>query len=564
MDAPQQAADSAVLGVGTSGVASATRYMYACFAVVLLGLVLNLLYVCYQCPLDLSGDEAHYWDWSRHLDVSYYSKGPLVAYIIAGGRWFAGALGISASLDPAAVVRLPAVLLAALSSIGVIVLCRDIGLTWRGTLLALLICASVPMFTVGAVLMTIDAPFLCAWIWAHVFIVKTLIDHRSMGYWVAAAIIVALGILAKYTMVLIFAVIGVGVLFRSDLRKRLLTRTSIAAGLVGLAGLLPIVIWNSAHGWVSFRHVAGQAGVAQGSGFDLGGPIEFLAAQFGVSNPVWVAVLLTLLIWRKSPSVQGNNTTDRGTSFVALSTTCVFVVFLGFSFITKVQPNWPAPAILTGAILIACWAMRNDRNRQTQRRVNRIVAIGIVLGLAVSGIGRRTDLLAPICGRLASGSPPWELTPAAKYDPAARLRGWHELGAAIGDVMLEMETNGKPPILMADHYQVASEIAFYTPGQPDVYCIQSVLGDRLNQYDFWKNPIDNRSDFVGRPCVYVGTLPSESSAKGETLRAAMPGIRPVRTVEYRIGDIPFQVWTIFVADAYEGISRPASTKEISY
>src|SRR4051812_19729143 len=36
----------------------------------------------HDCPIDLSGDEAHYWDWSRQLDLSYYSKGPLVAYLI--------------------------------------------------------------------------------------------------------------------------------------------------------------------------------------------------------------------------------------------------------------------------------------------------------------------------------------------------------------------------------------------------------------------------------------------------------------------------------------------------
>src|SRR4029434_6896258 len=47
-----------------------------------LGFLAHLNYLINNCPLDLSGDEAHYWDWSRQLDLSYYSKGPLVAYII--------------------------------------------------------------------------------------------------------------------------------------------------------------------------------------------------------------------------------------------------------------------------------------------------------------------------------------------------------------------------------------------------------------------------------------------------------------------------------------------------
>src|SRR5204862_4108891 len=59
------------------------RRCRAILAVVLLaGFLGNLRYLTHDCPLDLSGDEAHYWDWSRQLDLSYYSKGPLVAYII--------------------------------------------------------------------------------------------------------------------------------------------------------------------------------------------------------------------------------------------------------------------------------------------------------------------------------------------------------------------------------------------------------------------------------------------------------------------------------------------------
>src|SRR5438552_18219758 len=47
-------------------------------------------YLTHNCPLTLSGDEAHYWDWSRQLGLSYYSKGPLVAYIIRASCWIAG------------------------------------------------------------------------------------------------------------------------------------------------------------------------------------------------------------------------------------------------------------------------------------------------------------------------------------------------------------------------------------------------------------------------------------------------------------------------------------------
>src|SRR5690606_25544983 len=34
-------------------------------------------------PVELHGDEAQYWSWSRELDFGYFSKPPLVAWVAA-------------------------------------------------------------------------------------------------------------------------------------------------------------------------------------------------------------------------------------------------------------------------------------------------------------------------------------------------------------------------------------------------------------------------------------------------------------------------------------------------
>ena len=51
----------------------------------LVGLVtlLRSAYLVWFCPYTLVEDEAHYWEWSRRLDLSYYSKGPGIAWTIA-------------------------------------------------------------------------------------------------------------------------------------------------------------------------------------------------------------------------------------------------------------------------------------------------------------------------------------------------------------------------------------------------------------------------------------------------------------------------------------------------
>src|SRR5882724_10529442 len=73
-------------------------------ALMLFGFLGHLRYLQHDCPIDLSGDEAQYWDWSRALDWSYYSKGPLVAYIIRAS------CAIFGETMPA--VRYPALILA--------------------------------------------------------------------------------------------------------------------------------------------------------------------------------------------------------------------------------------------------------------------------------------------------------------------------------------------------------------------------------------------------------------------------------------------------------------------
>ena len=76
-------------------------------ALILVSSALHVAYLVHDCPLDLAPDEAHYWDWSRHLDWSYYSKGPLIALLIRGscdlvGTWSEALTGDAGARRPLA------------------------------------------------------------------------------------------------------------------------------------------------------------------------------------------------------------------------------------------------------------------------------------------------------------------------------------------------------------------------------------------------------------------------------------------------------------------------------
>src|SRR5271166_2489176 len=150
----------------------ACRVCAAIFIVVAAGL--HIGYLTWNCPLDLSPDEAHYWDWSRHLDWSYYSKGPLVAYLIRAGCETVGGWSEQHTAGLAFAVRLPAVVCGSLLLLSLYVLAVQV---YRREMLALGVVAlalTLPAMAVGASLMTIDAPYTCCWGWALV------LGHRAV------------------------------------------------------------------------------------------------------------------------------------------------------------------------------------------------------------------------------------------------------------------------------------------------------------------------------------------------------------------------------------------------
>src|SRR5205807_4959163 len=168
---------------------------------ILAAAALHVAYLTSGAALDLAPDEAHYWDWSRHLDWSYYSKGPLVAWLIRLSCALFGDWSYALTGNEALAVRLPAVICGALLLVSLYVLTVQI-FQREGLALGLVVVAlSSPLLAAGSTLMTIDAPYTCCWGWALVLAYRALTTQSNWA-WAGAGLLVGLGILAKYTMVL--------------------------------------------------------------------------------------------------------------------------------------------------------------------------------------------------------------------------------------------------------------------------------------------------------------------------------------------------------------------------
>src|SRR5437762_2208109 len=145
------------------------RWRLLAAGLILVSSALHVAYLIHDCPLDLAPDEAHYWDWSRHLDWSYYSKGPLVALLIRGSCALFGPWSEALTGTQVLAVRLPAIVCGALLLASLYVLTVQTLGRERLAAAVVALTLTLPLVAAGAGLMTIDAPYTALWGWALVF-----------------------------------------------------------------------------------------------------------------------------------------------------------------------------------------------------------------------------------------------------------------------------------------------------------------------------------------------------------------------------------------------------------
>lgn len=507
-------------------------------SIVLATTLLRLWFVS-TSQLGLVQDEAQYWDWTRHLQLTYYSKGPLIAWIIA---FFTGLLGntelgvrmgsiVGAALFPALLWWLLAVL-------------------WKRPVLAVLtvfLAAVSPLFQALGILMTTDNPFVLCWALSMValYAASTPDDSgRDRGWWPFALLALAygVGILAKYTML---GLAGLAVLHGLLLRRagilpaRYWPRLVVALATGIALGFLPTFIWNMQNDFVGYKHVLyliGVSGEAAQTMFRLSRVPEYVGAQFGFALPWWF--WLTLVAgWRAAQAVwQPSTTSTNNHSGCTLNQSALLVVFfwpmtlffLAWSFHTKVLANWNTVSFVAGSILGALELERLLASGPS-RRVWRVLASCCAASVVLVFFLHLHQLL-PI---------------PAGINPANRLKGWEDMGARMGQVAQERFSDPSRVFFMSDVYDITASLAFYLPGQPQTYCLWW-HDRRMNQYDLWGGPKDK----LGGDAILV--LKGDAGGMPPVLADMFDNVSgPYRYVATYRG-VPVRPFFYFVCKGYKG------------
>ena len=242
----------------------------------------------------------------------------------------------------------------------------------------------------------------------------------GLAWWLTAALLCAVGILAKYTMVLLpVAVVGYLLVHRRHEFRRAGIWVLLAGTLLGWAAN-PLLERN-AH-WVTFRHVWGQVGTGKGSGLRWFGPLTFLGGQVAMMFGLWLVAFLAAA-WRFRPSRER----DPAIRLLWWCSVPVWFVFPLASLLKSGQPNWPAPAYAAGFILAVAW-LRDGLNGPHRRHFVRCLGVNAALGLVIVAVVHFPAPIQPLLARIAG--PPTERDPAPirKVDITARLLGLEDTG----------------------------------------------------------------------------------------------------------------------------------------
>ncbi|MCX8033922.1 MAG: glycosyltransferase family 39 protein [Thermodesulfovibrio sp.] len=432
----------------TTRVDSLRRLFY--FSLIIISLF--RVYFIIHGPLDLSPDEAHYWEWSRRLDLSYYSKGPLIAYLIAISTWIFG--------DTSFGVRVFAVVFSFLSSFFIYKIGKKLFNEKIGFIAGILF-QFIPLFSTYGVIFTIDSPFILFWI-VSMYLFLNVFEGRKIN-WLLLGFFIGLGLLTKYTMAFFYVCMFIYLIRKGraysalsqDDREIFKNPWFYTCLIISLMVFSPVIIWNFQHDWVTLKHTAGQAHIYDGLKISLKYFIEFIGGQLLVVTPLIFVIGFYFLLQPKALNLQP----DKRWFLIAFSLP-LFVFFLLKSLQGKVQANWAMPAYVSFLLVIA-YAFES-------KIYKKLITFSIILALVFSVLSYTIPYLKL----------------SAKLDPSSRIKGWRELGVKVSKIKIELEKYGNV-VIFSDRYQISSELAFYVNGQPTVYCIN--VGRRMNQYDLWSS-----------------------------------------------------------------------------
>jgi len=283
------------------------------YTILVVALIFKLIL---SAVLPLTSDEAYYWMWSHHMQLSFFDHPPAVAWLF----WLAQPIENFGSAS-----RWPGVLLSHGTLILWLLILKPV-MTEGQLRLWLWLALLSPLIGAGSLIITPDTPLLFCWALTLLMFLRWIQQPTfSRALWLGLSC--GLGFCSKYVMVLE----PMFLLFASLMISE--WRTAMKKGwwviLLGVfLGSTPVWVWNYLHDFVSIRFQADH-----GLGQKLWKPnwtYEYILVQIGLIFP-------TVVIWAAK-------STKRAPGWLSLLAWGPLAFFALTSFKGYVEANWPIVA----------------------------------------------------------------------------------------------------------------------------------------------------------------------------------------------------------------------------
>src|SRR5262245_42755701 len=151
--------------------------------------LLLLLRFIWAATIELSPEEAYYWNYAMHPALTYLDHPPMVAWVIRAGTLLLGKSEIG--------VRIGGLCLVVVSTW----LINALGRLWfsrRAGLWAALLFQLIPVYFIYGVIITPDLPLICFWL-LTIYLVSIAVLKDRPSAWYCAGAALGFAMLSKYT-----------------------------------------------------------------------------------------------------------------------------------------------------------------------------------------------------------------------------------------------------------------------------------------------------------------------------------------------------------------------------
>lgn len=382
-------------------------------------------------PAQLFVDEAQYWLWGQTIEWGYYSKPPLIGWVIRAATGMAGS-------DAPFWVRAPGPLFHAVTAVVITATAWRFARPWAAVAAGLAY-ATMPAVAVGSFMISTDTilmPFFAASIGLWLILIRRGSSWLALGL----GICLGLGMLAKYAAIYFIPCALIAAALYPAARMR--PRDAVIAFAAFVVVISPNIWWNLTHGLSTLDHTLDNVDWVRDPGgrrgVNLDSLAEFLGGQFAVFGPILFSALIWLVL-RPSRAAAPR-------ALIAMSVPVIALVCVQ-ALLSRAYANWAAPAYVAATLLVVPTLAERARGwLWASFAVNGILALALPLLLLVA------DGLSLDGKRLV----------AERYLGRAELSG----------VILEHARQVGAPAIVASSRDVLADL-FYrrAPGDPPVYAV---------------------------------------------------------------------------------------------